>query len=1128
MSDILLVAVNSSFSHTNIAVRYLKYYADRFLCSTCITQGDCDSDIPKGECDKTAVPAGNLDSGPVQGDCDKTAVPAGNFDSGPVQGDLSGGAASLIQFCEFTINQPLGEIIRGINSQNPKIILFSTYIWNIETVVRIAKNIKVLRPEIVVAAGGPEAGFRGSDFLKENPDFDFVMKGEGEETFRQIVEREKASAAPVPQGDWDNALSAQQCAVPQGNALSAQHSAAAPAGALDNALSAQQCSAPLPQGDSDLSHGATPAGDLGFVPGAQQCAAAPAGDLCFVSGAQQCAAAPAGDLGFVPGTQQCGIPQGNALSAQQCGVTPQGDWDNALSAQQCSTSQGDSDLSHGAVPQGNALSAQQCAAAPAGDLGFVSGAQQCAAPQGNAPSAQQCAALVPQGDLDNASGAQQCGMTPQGDFVLGAQQCGMTPQGDFVLGAQQCGVVLQGEFVLGAQQCAGPVPQGEKFLESLKNVKGLYLRNPSHKNDITFTGEQELICDMGTIPFPYPDLEKMDVNHKIFYYESSRGCPFSCAYCMSSLDTKVRFVPLEKVYADLQRFLDAGVKLVKFVDRTYNLKSERYVGIWKYIMEHHNGKTMFHFEIEGEFLSEEAMEFLQTVPEGIMQFEIGVQSSNPVVLKACGRSPEIKTLRENILRIPKTIHTHLDLIAGLPYEDLESFGRSFDFVMSMEPDALQLGFLKVLYGAPVNSFCGSEPGWKWMKTPPYEILETPYLSYDEILFLKDLETALDAYWNDHHFDTVMRYLAFSYSGSCHNDMGATSQAGEKRTAPQGNALGAQHYAATLKGDSVLSQCAAPQGALDNASGTQQCAATPAGALDNAPGAQQCAIPQGNALIAQHCGTSQGDSDLSHGAAWWKLFVSLTKWLRTQDAFSSAHQKDYWAQMLYEYLEWQEDIAHHGGFVLSAQQSGTAAPSGDFDSGALDAAPGEQQCATAPAGALDNAPGAQQCGTPSGDFDSGALDNALSSSQCNVARELLRFDYIAGGKKTNPPAWLRRNYDDQGHYDALQRTTGIRHSRLDFVYSDFDTFSVNPLDPATWHSAPAAPWGDLDKAPSIKQYATPQDKAPSEQQCGTPQGDQDNVERSQQRVTYSVLFLYARKESDHPTDFQRVPHQILIH
>ena len=785
-------------------------------------------------------------------------------------------------------------------------------------------------------------------------------------------------------------------------------------------------------------------------------------------------------MGFVSGAQQC------------AGSVPQGEFDS-----------GDLD---------NALSSSQCAAAPAGDLDFVPGTQQCAIPQGNALSAKQCAAPV-----------------PQGEFVLGAQQCAATPQGDFAPGVQQCGAsVPQGEFVLGTQQCAVPVPQGgqdcgteksgnwrEEFLESLKNVKGLYLRNPSHKNDITFTGEQELICDMGTIPFPYPDLEKMDVDHKIFYYESSRGCPFSCAYCMSSLDTKVRFVPMEKVYADLQRFLDAGVKLVKFVDRTYNLKPERYVGIWKYIMEHHNGKTMFHFEIEGEFLSEEAMEFLQTVPEGIMQFEIGVQSSNPVVLKACGRSPETKTLRENILRIPKTIHTHLDLIAGLPFEDLESFGRSFDFVMSMEPDALQLGFLKVLYGAPVNSFCGSEPGWKWMKTPPYEILETPYLNYDEILFLKDLETALDAYWNDHHFDTVMRYLAWACYRSRHGDMDGTSQGD----------LDSQHCAAAPQGDLdnalTAQQCAAPQG---NAPGTQQCgtpqgdsdfshcAAAPQGALDNAPSAQHCGTSQGNASGAQHCAaTLKGDSDLSHGAAWWKLFVSLTKWLRTQDAFSSAHQKDYWAQMLYEYLEWQEDVAHHGGFVLTAQQCAPA-PASDFDSGDL-----------------DNAPTAQQCGTPSGDFDSGDLDNALSSSQCNVARELLRFDYIASGKKTNPPAWLRRNYDDQGHYDALQRTTGIRHSRLDFVYSDFDTFSVNPLDPATWHAAPAAPSGDLDKAPTAQQCAAPQGKAPTAQQCAAvPQGDPDNVERSQQRVTYSVLFLYARKESDHPTDFQRVPHQILIH
>ena len=362
MPKTLLVAVNSSFSHTNIAVRYLKYYSE----------------------------------------------------------------SSDVDYAEYTINQPIGEILRGISSYNPNVVLFSVYVWNIESVERIAKNLKALKPELLIGAGGPEVSFRGKDFLETHREFDLVMKGEGEESFK--------------------------------NAQFIMHNF----------------------------------------------------------------------------------------------------------------------------------------------------------------------------ELSNRT---------------------------------------------------------KNLLNSLRNVKGLFLRTDE---GVLFTGEQELLCDLGKLPFPYPDLEKLESekDYKIFYYESSRGCPFSCAYCMSSLDTKVRFVPLEKVYTDLQRFLDAGVKLVKFVDRTYNLKPERYIAIWKYIVEHHNGKTMFHFEIEGEFLSEEAIEFLQTVPEGIMQFEVGVQSSNPKVLKASGRSPETEKLRENILRIPETIHTHLDLIAGLPFEDLESFGKSFDFVMNMNPDAI--------------------------------------------------------------------------------------------------------------------------------------------------------------------------------------------------------------------------------------------------------------------------------------------------------------------------------------------------------------------------------------------------------------------------------------------------------
>ena len=190
-------------------------------------------------------------------------------------------------------------------------------------------------------------------------------------------------------------------------------------------------------------------------------------------------------------------------------------------------------------------------------------------------------------------------------------------------------------------------------------------------------------------------------------------------------------MPLERVYKDLQIFLDANVPLVKFVDRTYNLNPERYISIWQYILEHHNKKTMFHFEIEAEYLSNEALEFLQQVPAGVMQFEIGVQSANKKTLQAINRSDNIEKLAENIKQIPRTIHQHLDLIAGLPFENLESFGKSFDFVMALKPDALQLGFLKVLSGTQMEKYA-KENGWKWMKNPVYETFSTPYMPYEHI------------------------------------------------------------------------------------------------------------------------------------------------------------------------------------------------------------------------------------------------------------------------------------------------------------------------------------------------------------------------------------------------------------
>lgn len=307
----------------------------------------------------------------------------------------------------------------------------------------------------------------------------------------------------------------------------------------------------------------------------------------------------------------------------------------------------------------------------------------------------------------------------------------------------------------------------DEFLqkENLELIKGIYFRN---QNKICFTGDEELICSLDELAFAYPELifQKGEVSpleknpfleNKIYYYESSRGCPYSCAYCLSSIDKRIRFMPVERVFADLQIFLDAAVPLVKFVDRTYNLDSKRYLAIWKYIVEHHNKKTMFHFEIEAEYLSDESLEFLQSVPQGVMQFEIGVQSANKKTLRAINRSDNIEKLAENVKRIPRTIHQHLDLIAGLPYEDLESFGKSFDFVMSLKPDELQLGFLKILSGTSMETFA-KENGWQWMKNPVYETFSTPYLSYEDTIFLKDVEVLLDAYWNSGVFVHSINYI----------------------------------------------------------------------------------------------------------------------------------------------------------------------------------------------------------------------------------------------------------------------------------------------------------------------------------------------------------------------------------
>ena len=263
--------------------------------------------------------------------------------------------------------------------------------------------------------------------------------------------------------------------------------------------------------------------------------------------------------------------------------------------------------------------------------------------------------------------------------------------------------------------------------------------------------------DLDALPFPYSDLA--DFENRIIYYESSRGCPFSCSYCLSSIEKSVRFRKPKTVCRELQFFLDRRVPQVKFVDRTFNCRKSHAMAIWTYILEHDNGITNFHFEIEAELLCEEELELLSRMRPGLVQLEIGVQSANPKTLAAVRRRTDLDRLQETVLRIRRgrNIHQHLDLIAGLPFEDYESFGRSFDRVFAMEPEQLQLGFLKVLKGAAMYGDA-ARYGIVYKSQPPYEVLSTPWLSFSDLLRLKAIEEMVEIYYNSHQFGRTLERL----------------------------------------------------------------------------------------------------------------------------------------------------------------------------------------------------------------------------------------------------------------------------------------------------------------------------------------------------------------------------------
>jgi len=265
------------------------------------------------------------------------------------------------------------------------------------------------------------------------------------------------------------------------------------------------------------------------------------------------------------------------------------------------------------------------------------------------------------------------------------------------------------------------------------------------------------IPDMDDIPFLYEDLSEF--TNRIIYYESSRGCPYSCSYCLSSIEKKVRFRSLPLVERELQYLLDRQVVQVKFVDRTFNCNHAHALGIWRYIQEHDNGVTNFHFEIAGDLLNEEELSILKKMRPGLVQLEIGVQSVNPKTILEIDRVMDLGVLSEITGRILEgnNIHLHLDLIAGLPFEDYESVVNSFNEVYYMRPHQLQLGFLKLLKGSKMHRKAG-DYGIAGRQNPPYEVLYTSWISFEEILKLKGVEEMVEIYFNSHQFTYTMKKL----------------------------------------------------------------------------------------------------------------------------------------------------------------------------------------------------------------------------------------------------------------------------------------------------------------------------------------------------------------------------------
>lgn len=340
---------------------------------------------------------------------------------------------------------------------------------------------------------------------------------------------------------------------------------------------------------------------------------------------------------------------------------------------------------------------------------------------------------------------------PESLIVLGGPEVSFEA-GSMLEGNKQIDYIISGEGEAALPELLAAIKKG--CLEP-EQIKGLVYRKD---NIVQINGIRKPACDPDLLPFPYEQRDLQHLSDKIIYYESARGCPYNCSYCLSSTGQGVRYLPLERVKKELLFFIENEVRLVKFVDRSFNSRKERAMAIFRFLVEHKKNTT-FHFEVTAHLLDREIIDYLSSVPDRLFQFEIGVQSTNPTTLRLIDRKSGFKRIKGNIERLKEggKVNLHLDLIAGLPDEDYQSLQKSFNDVFQLKPDQLQLGFLKLLKGTKIRKEA-EQYGYKYSTSPPYEVLKNNSLTYQEIIKLKGIASILNKYYNSAAFEKSLNYL----------------------------------------------------------------------------------------------------------------------------------------------------------------------------------------------------------------------------------------------------------------------------------------------------------------------------------------------------------------------------------